>query len=420
MSTSSFPRDIVFWICLFLISGLQGCRAQTAPAGDRSEEGAPLYHNDEIRVGAERMEEYLPLLAGKSVGLVVNQTSMVGPSHLADTLISLDVRFKYIFAPEHGFRGTADAGETVKDGTDIRTGTPIISLYGANKKPTPEQLEGIDVILFDIQDVGARFYTFISTMSNAMEAAAEKGIPFIVLDRPNPNGHYVAGPVLDPSYSTFVGLHQVPVVHGMTIGEYALMVNGEGWLANGVRCDLTVIPCTGYDHSKFYALPVKPSPNLPNMTSIYLYPALCLFEGTVISVGRGTDKQFQVLGSPDLIRERTDVSFTPEPNIGAKYPKLQGIECFGWDYSDADIREIRTGNLAPEIYRKVFDCYTGDADFFTDYFDKLAGGTALREAILSGAGPEALQGIYSEGVADFLPVRARYLLYPDARLGQED
>ncbi len=254
-----------------------------------------------ISVGAEQIDEYLPLLKDKKVAMVVNQTSMVRNTHLVDTLKNLKVHIKTIFAPEHGFRGTADAGEHVKNEIDVKTGIPLVSLYGSNKKPTPAQLKNIDIIIFDIQDVGARFYTYISTMHYVMEAAAENGIKVLILDRPNPNGHYVAGPVLDTAaIKSFVGMHPVPVVHGMTVGEYAQMLNGEGWLARGVKCNLIVIPCKGYTHTSVYAPPVKPSPNLPNLRAIYLYPTLCLFEGTVISVGRGTDAPFQQTGNPYL------------------------------------------------------------------------------------------------------------------------
>ncbi|MFM8448752.1 MAG: exo-beta-N-acetylmuramidase NamZ domain-containing protein, partial [Haliscomenobacter sp.] len=251
-----------------------------------------------LRVGAERMDLYLPKIAGKRVGLVLNHTATVDKSHLLDTLLALGVRVEKVFVPEHGLRGTADAGEKVTDGKDPRTGVSVVSLYGKKRKPSPEDLAGIDVLLFDIQDVGVRFYTYISTLHYVMEGCAEANFPLMVLDRPNPNGHFVDGPILDTAYRSFVGMHPIPVAHGMTIGEYAKMINGERWLKDGIQCALEVIPCAGYTHDTPYDLPLKPSPNLPNMRSIYLYPSICYFEGTQVSLGRGTDKQFQVLGTP--------------------------------------------------------------------------------------------------------------------------
>lgn len=285
-----------------------------------------------IQVGAEQLAEYIPLLQNKTVALVVNQTSRLGKGHLVDILLQQGIRIKTIFAPEHGFRGKADAGEKVADGKDGKTGIPLISLYGKNKKPTTQQLDGIDWVIFDIQDVGARFYTYISTMHYVMEACAENKVQFLVLDRPNPNGHYVDGPVLKSSFKSFVGMHSIPIVHGMTIGEYAKMVKGEGWINNSEQCQLRVVPCKNYSHKKSYELPVKPSPNLPNNRSIYLYPSLCLFEGTAISVGRGTDKQFQIYGHPDLSNK--PFQFTPVPKDGAKYPKHQDQLCYGYDLSE--------------------------------------------------------------------------------------
>ena len=251
---------------------------------------------------AMQLDDYLPLLQEKRVGVVGNQTSIVGNTHLVDTLLSLGIDVRKIYTPEHGFRGTADAGAKVNSGKDEKTGLTIVSLYGKNKKPTAEMLQGIDIILFDLQDVGVRFYTYISTMSYVMEAAAENKLPVIVLDRPNPNGFYVDGPVLKSENQSFVGMHQVPVVYGMTIGEYAKMVNGEGWLKNGVRCDLTVIPINKYNRNAIYELPVRPSPNLPNWESVYLYPTLCFFEGTIVSIGRGTETPFQIYGHPDILQ----------------------------------------------------------------------------------------------------------------------
>ena len=285
--------------------------------------------SDQIVMGAELGGAYLPILHDHAVAVVANQTSRVGDMHLVDFLIDRYVNVRKVFAPEHGFRGDAGAGEKVSSGKDSRTGLPIISLYGANKKPTAEQLADVGVVVFDIQDVGARFYTYISTMTYVMEACAEQGKKMLVLDRPNPNGHYVDGPVLESGFESFVGLHPVPVVHGMTIGEYALMVNGEGWLKDGIKCNLEVVKCSGWDHNTPYELPVKPSPNLPNDMAIALYPSLCFFEGTKVSVGRGTELPFQQIGAPWFTEG--SVSFTPRSMPSAKYPKHEGQECRGFD-----------------------------------------------------------------------------------------
>ena len=281
--------------------------------------------NESLQVGAERTDKYFPLLKDKAIGVVGNQSSLIGTTHLVDSLLSAKLQVVKVFSPEHGFRGTADAGAHIENGTDEKTGLPIISFYGKNKKPSQSQLEGIEILLFDIQDVGARFYTYISTLHYVMEAAAENNIPLIVLDRPNPNGHYIDGPILDTAYRSFVGMHPIPIVHGMTIGEYAQMINGEKWLTDSVECDLTIISMLGYNKQTPYDLPVKPSPNLPNAQAVNLYPSLCLFEGTNISVGRGTDLPFQHYGAPYL---ESDYSFVPESGAGAKYPKHEGERCY--------------------------------------------------------------------------------------------
>ncbi|MCF8281977.1 MAG: DUF1343 domain-containing protein [Bacteroidales bacterium] len=363
---------------------------------------------------AERVGEYLPLLKGKRIAAVVNQTSIVENTHLVDTLLRSGVSLVKIFAPEHGFRGAASDGEKIKDGKDASTGLPIVSLYGDNKKPSPEMLEGVDLVLFDIQDVGARFYTYISTLAYVMEACAENNVPLLVLDRPNPNGHYVDGPVLKKSHASFVGLHEVPVVYGMTIGEYARMVNGEGWLANGIKCDLTVIPCTGYDHRSFYNLPVKPSPNLPNMTAIYLYPSLCFFEGTVVSVGRGTDKQFQVFGAPGA--NVGDFTFTPKPMEGAKKPPQQGKLCRGYDLSGLPLDSLRQQKKLNLGYLLDFyKNYPDKANFFlkTAHFDALAGGPELKQQIVDGKTEAEIRLGWQDGLRRFKLVRKKYLLYYD-------
>ncbi|MFK7834024.1 MAG: exo-beta-N-acetylmuramidase NamZ domain-containing protein, partial [Winogradskyella sp.] len=322
----------------------------------------------EIIVGANRTKLYLPLLKGKRVGVVANQTSVIfdegkpktknsSYTHLIDSLMQLKVNIKKVFAPEHGFRGTADAGELVKDGKDTKTGLLIHSLHGKYKKPTKTQLENVDIMIFDIQDVGVRFYTYISTLHNVMEACAEQGVKLMILDRPNPNGHYVDGPILKEDFSSFVGMHEVPVVHGMTVGEYAQMINGEKWLAGGIECSMRIIPCEGWDHSLYYELPIAPSPNLPDMASVYLYPSLCFFEGTVVSIGRGTDTPFQLIGHPDYKIDSmgVDFSFTPQPNGGSKHPKLEGENCFGIDLSTIDLAEFRSQGQLELSY--LFDFY---------------------------------------------------------------
>lgn len=372
----------------------------------------PPPHLEALLVGAERTAEYLPLLQGKRVAVVTNQTGRVGAVHLVDTLVGLGVRVTKVFAPEHGFRGDADAGEQVKDGRDAPTGLPLVSLYGDHKKPRPEQLQDVDVLLFDIQDVGVRFYTYISTLHYVMEAAADAGLPVIVLDRPNPNGFYVDGPVLDPKHRSFVGLHPVPLVHGMTVGEFARMIAGEGWLGEGRQVALTVIPCTGYDHRMAYAPPVRPSPNLPNLSAVMLYPALGLFEGTVVSVGRGTDAPFQCIGFPGCTLG--SYRFTPRSMPGAKEPPFKGQECTGLDLSEYGTFYSR---LDPRLHLGwLIGMYQAAADkdgFFNPFFDKLAGGPDLRERIRRGETEEAIRASWNPAVEAFRSVRARYLLYPE-------
>ena len=292
---------------------------------------------NDILSGASQVDQYIDLLKGKDVALVVNHTSVIGKTHLVDSLMNLDINVQAIFAPEHGFKGGADAGAQISDGLYLDR-IPVYSLYGKTKKPSPEMLKGIDILLFDIQDVGARFYTYLSTLHYTMEAAAEQSIPFIILDRPNPNGHLIDGPVMQVKYMSFVGLHPVPIVYGMTIGEYGQMINGERWLASGVQANLSVIECSGYDHTSTYNLPVAPSPNLPNHRSVLLYPSLCLFEGTTVSVGRGTSNQFQLYGHPEL---DMDYQFTPVSSYGAKYPKHQDQNCKGIDLTTLDISELK-------------------------------------------------------------------------------
>ena len=365
-----------------------------------------------VITAAERISVYHPLLANKKVALVVNQTSIVKGSHLVDTLLKLGVNIKVIFAPEHGFRGKADAGEVISDTKDTKTGLPIISIYGKKKKPSAEDLKDVDLVLFDIQDVGVRFYTYISTLHYVMESCAEFQKPLMVLDRPNPNGYFVDGEILNPAYKSFVGMHQVPTVYGMTIGEYAKMINGEGWLPNKATCDLTVIECKNYTHDTFYELPVKPSPNLPNIRSILLYPSICFFEGTTLSLGRGTEKQFQVIGHPAL---KSDFSFTPMPNEGAKEPPLKGEKCYGLDLSNMTTGSIikdKRINLSYLIdyYKKMTDA---DQKYFLDnnFIDKLAGSDQLRKQIIAGKSEEEIRETWNPGLEKFMMTRKKYLIY---------
>lgn len=398
-------------VTLFLLIALLSCknngqehRTYTAQNTENQQK--------EIIPAANRMYLYIKDLRDKNVAVVTNQTGVVERKdgslvHLVDTLLAKKVKLTKVFAPEHGFRGDADAGEVVKDGKDARTGLPIISLYGKNKKPTAEQLKGIDLVLFDLQDVGARFYTYISTLHYVMEACAEQHIPFIVLDRPNPNGHYIDGAVLEPSCQSFIGMHPVPVVYGMTIGEYAQMINGEGWLAQRAKTDLKVIPLAHYTHQKAYHLPVKPSPNLPNDVAINLYPSLCFFEGTEVSMGRGTDKQFQIYGSPYL--EKTDFSFTPQPNAGDKNPKFNGKLCYGEDLSSS----VRLSALNLSWLKKAYEQSKGvKMAFFTASFNKIAGTPALKQQLIDGKSEQEIRASWQKGIDKFKEVRRKYLLYP--------
>ncbi len=357
----------------------------------------------QIIVGAERTKLYIPLLKNKSVALVGNQTSTIKNTHLVDSLINSNIDIKKIFCPEHGFRGKADAGEKIQNSIDVQTGIPIISLYGKMKKPTKKQLDGINLMIFDIQDVGVRFYTYISTLNYIMEACANANIKLIILDRPNPNAHYIDGPVLEKEFTSFVGMHPVPIVYGMTIGEYAKMINGERWIEK--PCDLTVIKMENYNHNKGYSLPVKPSPNLPNTKSINLYPSLCLFEGTNISVGRGTEYPFQQYGAPYL---KESYSFIPKSGEGSKYPKYENIECFGNDLRFND-QYLTSMNL-----NWIIDCYKRcpkQEKFFNDFFDKLAGTKKLRKQIINGESVVKIKESWRIDIEKFKQIREKYLLY---------
>lgn len=368
-----------------------------------------------LRTGAECMERYLPFLEGKRVAVCGNQTSVVGKTHLVDTLLSRNVNIVKLFCPEHGFRGQAEAGATIASGKDPLTGLPVVSLYGKNKKPTAEQLQNVDIVLFDLQDVGCRFYTYISTLHYVMEAAAENGVNVIVLDRPNPNGFYVDGPVLDPQYKSFVGMHPVPVVYGMTIGEYARMINGEKWLANGVQCDLTVILLEGYTHETRYVLPVAPSPNLQTVEAVYLYPSLCFFEGTNVSVGRGTDHPFEMYGAPGM--RAGDYRFTPHAIPGvSENPPFKDVECVGFLLSEIasyEFYKLVPGELDLSYLMTAYQNCPDKASFFlkNNFFDKLAGTAQLRKQIVAGASDKEIRASWQPGLDAFKAVRAKYLLY---------
>jgi uncharacterized protein YbbC (DUF1343 family) len=392
-----------------------------------------------ILAGADRINVYLPLIKGKRIGIFANHTSMVSSTHLVDTLRKLGVDIRVIFGPEHGFRGTADAGEKVGNYTDKATGIPVVSLYGNKKRPAAEDLKNVDVLLFDIQDVGVRFYTYISSLEEFMEAAFEHKKPLLLLDRPNPNGHYVDGPVLDKKYKSFVGMQPVPVVYGMTIAEYAMMLSGEKWLspkANEYAAyfqavqqhhpdtpfHFMVIKNANYTHKSKYVLPVKPSPNLPNIQSIYLYPSTCFFEGTVLSEGRGTSKPFQVFGHPSLPKNL--YSFTPNPNEGAKNSKLYGQKCYGWDLSGTPEQVMAlTGNQIQlkwlmEAYRlfpekEKFFLLPKSGNMEQSFITKLAGNNELWQQIKAGNTEEEIRKSWEPALTEFKKIRKKYLLYTD-------
>ncbi len=361
-----------------------------------------------VIVGAESTNEYLSELKNKNVAIVANQSSYIKHTHIVDSLLSLNINIVKIFTPEHGFRGAADAGEYVNNNIDKETGIPVISLYGKKKKPQSFDLQNVDIVVFDIQDVGVRFYTYISTMHYVMEACAENNIELITLDRPNPNGFYIDGPVLDTNYRSFIGMHKVPLVYGMTIGEYAMMINGEHWLKNNKKCKLHVVTCKNYTHNTLYNLPIKPSPNLPNMTAVYLYPSLGLFEGTVVSVGRGTDFPFQIIGHPDF--KNCKFSFVPKSIVGAaKNPKFKNEKCFGLDLRDKYLKKQKIDlKLLIDAYHNL---NMGD-NFFNSYFDYLAGNNVLRQQIIDGLSEKEIRKTWQKDLKSFKKIRGEYLLYP--------
>ncbi len=370
---------------------------------------------------ADQTEKYIPLLKGKNVVVVANQTTVIHKAkgisgkekvsftHLVDSLLSLNINIVKVFAPEHGFRGKADAGEHVSNHKDIKTGLPILSLYGENRKPGPEQLEDIDLVVFDIQDVGVRFYTYISTMTYVMEACSELDIPVIILDRPNPNGHYVDGPILEMEHKSFVGMHPVPLVYGMTIGEYARMVNGEKWMKNGVKCNITIIPLINYTHNSEYSLAIRPSPNLPNSQSINLYPSLGFFEGTIINAGRGTEFQFQRYGAPFFPQDSIldDLTYTPQPNFGSKNPKFKGELCYGVDLSKTEKQNTVNLKWLVDAYHKT----PREKEFFGKSFTIHAGTLELQKQIESGKTAEEIRASWQKDVNKFKKVRSKYLIY---------
>ena len=365
---------------------------------------------DSVIPGAERMEEYLPLLKGKKTGILTNHTGRIGNTHLVDTLLARGVDVQAVFAPEHGFRGDADAGETVRGYRDPRTGISVVSIYGAHKKPKQEEIRKLDVVLFDIQDVGLRFYTYLSSMHYMMEACAEAGVPMIVLDRPNPNGMYVDGPVLDMTLRSFVGMHPIPVVHGMTLGELARMIHGEGWLEGALRCDLHVIPCVNYTRRTRYVLPERPSPNLPNMRSIYLYPSLCPFEGSVVSLGRGTDFPFQVYGHPKL--PDNGFSFMPQAGPGALNPPWKGQRCYGRDLrTDPSDEAVISNGLDLSYLISAYRMLGMGEQFFNPMFDKLLGVRYVRQMIVAGESAGSIKARWRGDVERFKESRRAYLLY---------
>jgi len=362
-------------------------------------------NSTEIKVAAAQTELYLDLIIGKNVAVVANQTSTINTTHLVDSLLSLNIAIKKVFAPEHGFRGRADAGAHVEDGVDAKTGLPILSLHGKSKKPSTAQLKGIDIIIFDIQDVGARFYTYISSLHYVMEAAAEMGIPVIILDRPNPNGHYVDGPVLESEHSSFLGKHPVPLVYGMTIGEYGHMINGEKWLKNGIQCDLKVIPLKNYTHDSEYSLTIRPSPNLPNDTAINLYPSLGFFEGTIINAGRGTEFQFQRYGASFFAK--SSFSYTPKPNFGSKYPKQEGKRCYGVNLTNTK----RVGSIHLEWLIDAYQKTPKTEKFFGKTFTIHAGNTTLQKQIEQGLTAKEIKKSWQKGIKAFKKTREKYLIY---------
>lgn len=369
----------------------------------------PPFSSGTITPGAYQMSAYIDKLKGKKIAVVANQTSTLNRTHLIDTLLNQGIEVVKIFAPEHGFRGEGDAGEKIENGIDKKTRLPIISLYGSHKKPTAKDLQAIDVVVFDIQDVGVRFYTYLSTLHYVMEACAENNIPLILLDRPNPNGHYIDGPVLKPVFKSFVGLHPVPIVYGMTIGEYAKMINGEGWLKDSVHCQLTVISILNYTHNDSYSIEIPPSPNLRTDLAIYLYPSLCLFEATTISVGRGTSRPFEIFGHPKF--PKGEFQFTPISKPGSKNPLHQNKICYGVDLKKNVSGKPNEINL--EYLIRARDLLADSAIFVNqnEFFNLLAGNADLRIQLMNGWTSEQIKNSWKVDLDAFKKIRQKYLIY---------
>jgi uncharacterized protein YbbC (DUF1343 family) len=396
----------LLFLCIITVTSLSGNGQQLYTKNIVNNE------RETILPGAYNTNKYLSLLNGKNIGIVANHTSLINKTHLVDSLQSLHINIIKIFGPEHGFRGDQPDGKEIKSDKDPKTGIEVISLYGNHKKPTVSDLKSIDILVFDIQDVGVRFYTYISTLTYVMEACAENNIQLIVLDRPNPNGYYIDGPVLDPDFSSFVGMHPVPIVYGMTIGEYASMVNGEKWLPGGKSCNLTVISCSNYTHKSRYQLPVNPSPNLQDMKAIYLYPSLCLFEGTVVSIGRGTNSPFKIFGHPQLLSG--SYLFLPKPIKGvSEDPPLKGLLCNGQNVEKSAEKIKKEGHLELSWILETYKEIGTKIEFFNPYFDKLAGNSKLREQIIAGSSEKAIRISWKKDIEKFSTIRKKYLLYPD-------
>lgn len=398
---------IFILLSLLALTLFTQCLKNTSSVSEPMDSSARLVSNPPIVVGAARLDLLLPKLENKNVALVVNYTATVGQTHLADTLKSRGIQIKKIMAPEHGFRGNAANGEHVKDGYDTKTNLPVVSLYGNNRKPTSEQLSDVDVIIYDIQDVGVRFFTYIGTLHYVMESCAENGKKLIVLDRPNPNSGYVDGPVLSLDQKSFVGMHPVPVVHNMTVGEFARMINGEGWLDSKKKCELEIIPLENWSHSDKYALPLKPSPNLPNDQAVRLYPSLCFFEGTTLSLGRGTEFPFQAIGHPDL--KNFTFQFTPVTIEGvAKNPPQENKRCFGLDLREVQIAQKVELHYLLDMYK----AFPKKDEFFNSFFERLAGNSILRQQIKDGLTEDQIRATWQKDLDAFKEVRKKYVLYP--------
>ena len=395
------------FLTLILLTLFSQCTTKTSLESEGSDSSAAPASPPSVTVGASRLDLLLPKIQNMNVALVVNYTATVGSVHLADTLKSSGVNIKKIMAPEHGFRGNAANGQHVKDGFDTKTNLPVVSLYGNNRKPTAEQLSDVDVVIYDIQDVGVRFFTYIGTLHYVMEACAENGKKLIVLDRPNPNSGYIDGPVLSLDHKSFVGMHPVPVVHNMTVGEFAQMINGEGWLDGKRKCELEVIPLANWDHSRKYSLPLRPSPNLPNDQAVRLYPSICFFEGTTLSLGRGTDFPFQAIGHPDL--KGFTFQFTPVTIEGmALNPPQENKLCYGLDLREVPIPEKIELHYLLDMYK----AFPKKEEFFNSFFERLAGNNVLRQQIKEGLTEDEIRATWQTDLDAYKQMREKYVLYP--------